>query len=165
MLSILSNGSACLPMRDETVIFTKPPLLQISCCWQKFMVCFQALIYDLCIYFLHSDQHSTEVLLIVNHYLSRQLDWKNKSTLVFSDFCYLAVIFTQKKVSITWFLFLSTPILFIASIGFIHRKEALFLYLDLSQQSCWMTDESINKTKCGDEVKRSTFLLSHLLSC
>lgn len=40
VLSILSNGSACLPMPTETVIFMKPPLLQISCCWQKFIGCF-----------------------------------------------------------------------------------------------------------------------------
>lgn len=59
LLSILPNGSACLPTLAETGIFMKPPLLQISCCWHKFVGIFQALIYDLCMHFLHSNQHSS----------------------------------------------------------------------------------------------------------
>lgn len=49
------------PHADRNCHFHETPLLQISCCWQKFTGCFQALIYDLCIYFLHSDQHSQKL--------------------------------------------------------------------------------------------------------
>lgn len=73
LLSILPNGSACLPMLAETVILMKPPLLQISCCWLKFVGRFQALIYDLCMHFLHSNQHSTGGLCSLDPYLSNSI--------------------------------------------------------------------------------------------
>lgn len=160
-ISILLNGSTCLLMMTEIVIFTKPPWLQISCCWQKFTLCIQALIYDLRIIFLHSGQDGTEALLSSDLYLSSHLIEKDTSVLVFSSFCYLVVFsIRNNKYNLVSFPKL---IHFIncADWVYVQKESILSMFFCTEILSDWLY---FNKAKMKSKYQHFFCLIFHFLN-